>query len=376
MKVTLRKRKKGNKVVLYLDYYQKGFRKTECLDISLISVPEKGRLTTSEISKNKEILKLAEAICHQKQLDFLSGVFNVHDIKKQKSLFIPYLDKLALNKNTSSGNDGNWKSMIKHFKAYAHPGATFENISVEFITGFKKHLDKAVKSNKTPLSLNSKVSYFNKFQAAMKQAKMDGIIPVNPGERVAGFHSVETRREFLTIDELEKLVKTPCDVEILKTAFLFSCLTGLRFSDVQNLKWEDVMYSSDNGSFIRFRQKKTKAEETLIISDQALGLMGQRDGEGGTVFKGLHYSAWNNQKLESWLVKSGIHRKVTFHAARHTHAVLQLSKGTDIFTISKLLGHSSLKTTQIYAKLMDKQKKEAVNRIHLKSLTEDDGKNK
>jgi integrase len=368
MKVKLRKRVKSKKVALFLDYYQKGFRKTEYLDIFLIKEPEKGRLTSAEIAKNKETWRLAEAICHQKKLDFLSGTYNVHDIKKQKSLFIPYLTKLSANKNTSSGNDGNWKSMIKHFKAYAHPGVTFENITLGFIEGFKKHLDKATKTNMEPLSLNSKVSYFNKFLAAMKQAKMDGIIPVNPGERVIPFRPIETRREFLTIEEVEALVKTDCEIAVLKAAFLFSCLSGLRFSDIQKLRWEEVMHSSDNGYYIRYRQKKTQAEETLIISEQAVGLMGQRDDEGGTVFKGLHYSAWNNQKLESWMMKAGIQRKVTFHAARHTNAVIHLSKGTDIFTISKLLGHKSLKTTQIYAKVMDQQKKEAVDKIKITGL--------
>ncbi|MCS4432835.1 tyrosine-type recombinase/integrase [Aquiflexum gelatinilyticum] len=368
MKVKLRKRKKGKKLALYLDYYQKGFRKTEYLDIFLIPEPEKGKLSAAQVARNKETLRLAEAICHQKQLDFLSGAYDVHDIKKQKSLFIPYLEKLSINKNTSSGNDGNWKSMIKHFKEYAHPGVTFENITVGFIEGFKKHLDKAIKSNRETLSLNSKVSYFNKFLAAMKQAKTDGIIPVNPAERVAPFRPIETRREFLTIEELEALVKTDCDIAVLKSAFLFSCLTGLRFTDIQKLRWEDVRHTSDNGFFIRFRQRKTQAEETLIIPQQAAVLMGQRDGEGGTVFRGLHYSAWNNQKLESWMVKAGIHRKVTFHAARHTNAVMHLSKGTDIFTVSKLLGHKSLKTTQIYAKVMDQQKKQAVDKIILENL--------
>ncbi|EMS33867.1 Integrase [Mariniradius saccharolyticus AK6] len=355
-------------MALYLDYYQKGFRKTEYLDIYLVPEPDKGKLTPAQIANNKERLRLAEAICHQKQLDFLSGIYNVHDIKKQKSLFIPYLEKLAVNKNTSTGNDGNWKSMIKHLKEYAHPGVTFENVSLEFIEGFKRHLTRATKSNGESLSINSKVSYFNRFLAALKQAKTDGIIPVNPGERVIPFKPAETRREFLTMEELESLVVTECEVDVLKRAFLFSCLTGLRFSDIYRLRWEDVHYGSSHGHFIRFRQQKTKAEETLMITDQAVGLMGERDRDQGTVFTGLHYSAWNNHKLQAWMGKAGIKRKITFHSARHTHAVLQLSKGTDIHVISKLLGHKSIRTTQIYAKVLDEKKREAVEKIKIQGL--------
>lgn len=119
------------------------------------------------------------------------------------------------------------------------------------------------------------------------------------------------------------------------------------------------------GYYIRFRQKKTKGAETLPISEQAFGLLGERQGQDERVFIGLKYSAWHNLKLQQWVMRAGISKTITFHCARHTYATLQLTAGTDIYTVSKLLGHRELKTTQVYAKIIDEKKKEAANKIKL-----------
>lgn len=371
MRITLRERKKGNRIVLYLDYYQKGFRKTEYLDLFLTPDPEKGKLSRAEQDRNKEIRRMAEQICHQKNIDYNSGKFSIFDIKKQKTLLLAYFESLLHEKSSSLGNSGNWSSMLKHLKEYCHPGYTFENVNEKFLEGFKAHLNKAKKSNGNPLSQNSKVSYFNKLLAGLKQAKKEGILNQYVNIEVEGFKQAETQRGYLTLEELGELAKAECEIPILKKAFLFSCLTGIRFGDLQKLSWDQIEESESMGCFIKFTQSKTKAPENLPISNQALEMLGPRDPEDGAVFPFLHYSAWTNVKLESWKNAAGIKRKVTFHMARHTHAVLQLSMGTDIFTVSKLLGHKSLKTTQIYAKVMDSTKRTAADKIVIKNLSKD-----
>ena len=119
----------------------------------------------------------------------------------------------------------------------------------------------------------------------------------------------------------------------------------------------------DGGTRIVFRQKKTKGLEYLDITGQAVRYMGQRGKADERVFAGLKYSAWHNLALREWCLKAGITKHITFHCGRHTFAVLQLSLGTEIYTVSKLLGHRELKTTQVYAQIMDEKKREAVNRI-------------
>ena len=169
----------------------------------------------------------------------------------------------------------------------------------------------------------------------------------------------------MTLEELKILFDTECEQNVLKRASIFSALTGLRWSDINKLAWSEVQHSNDYGWYIRFRQKKTKGAETLPISDQARDLLGEIDEPTERVFKGLKYSAWHNLKLQQWVMKAGISKTITFHCARHTYATLQLTLGTDIFTVSKLLGHKDLRTTQVYAKIIDEKKMEAANRIKL-----------
>jgi len=139
----------------------------------------------------------------------------------------------------------------------------------------------------------------------------------------------------------------------------------LRWSDIQKLLWSEVQHSNEMGYYIRFIQKKTKGAETLPISEQAFNLLGERQDKDARVFVGLKYSAWHNLKLQQWVMRAGVTKTITFHCARHTYATLQLTMGTDIYTVSKLLGHRELKTTQVYAKIIDDKKKEAATKIKL-----------
>ena len=128
------------------------------------------------------------------------------------------------------------------------------------------------------------------------------------------------------------------------------------------LRWVDVQRQ---GAFVRliFRQKKTGEQEYLDISSEAVPFMGERGGDGERVFGDFHYSDTMRRELQSWVSRAGINKRITFHCARHTFAVMMLDLGTDIYTVSKLLGHRRLSTTQIYARVLDKGKQAAVSRI-------------
>lgn len=157
-------------------------------------------------------------------------------------------------------------------------------------------------------------------------------------------------------------MKIPCRYGVLKRAFLFSCLTGLRWSDVNNLEWKDVQQINE-GWRIHFKQQKTKGQQYLDINQQARDLMGEQGVASERVFVGLRYSSYMNVELQRWVMSAGITKQITFHCARHTFAVLQLTLGTEIYTLSKMLGHQELKTTQVYAKIVDEKIKEGMNKI-------------
>lgn len=366
MKVTLRQRQKGNKISLYLDYYKNGKREYEYLKLNLIPEPEKGKLTKAQKDENAKILNLAESIRSKRHLGIQNGMYGFNDKEKLKGFFIIYMETLAEKRLESKGNYDNWDSTIKHLKKYIPKDIPFAELDSKFVEGFRDYLTKTARTpGNKPLSANSALSYFNKFRAALKQAVKDSILRINPAENVDSLPQGDSEREFLTYEELQKVVKHECEIPIVKTAFIFSCLSGLRWSDINKLLWSEIQHSEETGWYIRFRQKKTKSTETLPISDQAIKLLGQIGKSDERVFLGLKYSAWHNLKLQQWVMKAGISKIITFHCARHTYATLQLTLGTDIFTVSKLLGHKDLRTTQVYAKIIDEKKREAANRIKL-----------
>ncbi len=366
MKVALRQRKKGDKISLYLDFYHKGKRSYEYLNLYLFPTPESGRLTKAQKDHNKNNLDLAENIRAKKHLEIQGNVYGFANKSKLNASFLKYFEMLTIKRKDSTGNYGNWDSTLKHLKKYIKNDITFGEIDKNWLEDLKEYFETTKTKSDKKLSQNSKLSYFNKVKAALKQARKDGIIIINPAEEVEGIKAEESQREFLTLEELRSVAKADCEIEILKTAFLFSCLTGLRWSDINKLLWSEVQHSNDFGYYIRFRQQKTKGAETLPISDEAREMLGEPDLPHERVFKGLKYSAWHNIKLQQWVMRGGVSKTITFHCARHTYATLQLSLGTDIYTVSKLLGHKNISTTQIYTKIIDENKKVAANKIQIK----------
>src|SRR5690554_378869 len=133
MKVTLRERKKNGKISFYLDYYTKGKRKTESLGLQLILDPK----TKTERNLNKKTRELAQSIWAKRKLEIQQNHYGFSDIEKLKGSFTNYVTALAEKKNTSSGNYGNWNSMLKHFNNYRPTDISFEDIDKSFVEGFK-----------------------------------------------------------------------------------------------------------------------------------------------------------------------------------------------------------------------------------------------
>ena len=359
------KKGKSRKISLYLVYdYGKGQKRDyEFLKLHLFEKPK----NNIEKEHNKETLQLAEAIKAKQILNAQSTAHGFVSSVRSKIGFLMYFKSLVDKKFDSVGNHGNWLSTYNHLTDFLQgKDIAMERVDENFLESFKEYLltCKTRKSNRDiKLSQNSVLSYFNKIRAALREAYNSKIIRENPAIRVKSVKLMETHREFLTFEELQKLAATECELPNLKKAFLFSALTGLRWSDIKALSWDNINYGVTDGWYIKFTQQKTKGAETLPIPEQAIKLLGDRDEFGKTIFETLEYSAWNNIKLREWVMNAGIKKKITFHCARHSFATLQLSMNTDIYTVSKLLGHKHLRTTEIYAKVIDKKKIDAACRI-------------
>lgn len=281
-----------------------------------------------------------------------------------KQNFVEYFRKLAKKRKTS--NHENWGSALNYLEKFTKGILLFADLNETVFEDFKAYLLTTTENKRrTILSKNSAVSYFNKVKAALRQAYKDGILQTDLNAIIQPIKEEETRREFLSIEELNELVKKPCNEPLLKRAALFSALTGLRFSDIQKLTWSEVQEVSGQGYFLNFQQQKTDGIENHPISQQAYNLLGERYEPNSKVFEGLKYSAYQNKHLAQWIGSAGITKNLTFHCFRHTFATLQIFYGTDIYTVSKMLGHKDLKTTQVYAKIANKLKQEAANKINL-----------
>lgn len=367
MTIKIRQRKpKDGQIRLFLDIYNpnaKNKRTNKTLDLFLYENP-----TPSQKKSNKETMDTAENIRSKFTIGLAyenNGLSELSTKEKSSIDFVEFFLEQTEKRYESLNNYGNWLSVYRYLKQFCPSGIPINQVDKKWLESFKFYLEHLAKtkSNKK-LSQNSLHSYFNKVKAALNHAYREELIHKNPTDQVKGFKEGEVQREFLTFEELKKIASTECEIPLLKNAFIFSCLTGIRWSDINNLTWSDLQYSESNDYwFIRFRQQKTKGVETLPISNQAKNILGEIGDGTERIFKGLKYSAWYNLKLQQWIMRAGISKTITFHCGRHTYATLQLTNGTDIYTVSKLLGHRELKTTQLYAKIIDEKKIDAAHAI-------------
>lgn len=356
IRVSLRKRPlKDGRLSLYLDFYP------------AVIHPKTGKETRREflklyISKNatkkNETWQLAEKIREKRQVQVNRPEIYTEQEREQirlreigKESFNKFFEQLA-SKRTGS-NRNNWMSALKYLNAFRN--LRFMDISEHMANEFKDYL------LNSGLHQNTAQSYFNKFKATLREAYKAEKLQKDINAKIDAIPEAETPIDFLTVDELNKLIETPCKDPVLKRAALFSALTGLRFVDIKNLFREQLEKFAD-GYFLKFTQQKTKKPLYHPIPEQAVNLM---DKEGWEAFSGLRYASYHSDNLKKWIKDAGINKKITFNCFRHTFAVTQLANGTDIYTVSKLMGHKSLKTTQRYAQVVDSVKREAMNRIKL-----------
>ena len=241
-----------------------------------------------------------------------------------------------------------------------------EDITVDFCNGFRAYLlnTNQLMHERQKLSRNSAAGYWSTFRGFLAIAYKEHKIRFNVNEELVSIDTVDTHhRQYLTLEELQRLADTPCKSDVLRRAALFSCLTGLRFGDVRDLTWDNVTTYPDGGHCIRITTEKTETDASLPITEEALELCGTR--AAGTVFKGLSYSLVQKE-LEGWIKDAGIDKHITFHCFRHTYATLLLSSGADIYTVSKMLTHRNVETTQIYTDVMDKDKRRAAEMLKIK----------
>lgn len=340
---------------LFLDISCEGRRSRKSLNLFLL--PE---TSAANRTLNARTMRTAEKIRDQEEERLIAETYGQSQPSAAAVPLLEMYDAVMAHRMADAAHSTllQWR-MIRHKLAgYPEARITVDRIDTKWCERFKLWLDRQP-GRKGLITSSSKREYMAKLGCVFNEAVRTGLMGHNPLKAVAMYKKRETARVFLTTEELRRLAATPFRDGGLRRAFLFSCLTGLRASDVTALTWGQV---SEAGGMTRltFRQKKTRGVEYLDINPQAAALMGDRGEAEAKVFADFCYNGKALGRLLEWCRDAGIDKHVTFHSGRHTFAVLMLEAGADLYTVSKLLGHREIKTTQVYAHVVDKTKRAAV----------------
>jgi len=358
--VTLRTKgidKKGYS--LFLDVYNEGHRYKEYLKLYVSKdyvKPENKNI----LKQDKESWELAKAIQAKRLIQIKESLAGFIP-KSTKQDFIKYYREQAAERGQET-----YQYVLTYLLDYN------KTEKLPFKVLDEKYLKDFISFLKTQeLSVSSIRMYLSRLSAVLNQAVKDKIIPMNPFHLLkrgqGGDIPAETQSkiEYLTIQELRKLNETDFD-ESVKHFFLFSCFTGLRLSDLMKLKWADIQKGT-----LTYTQSKQQNVKThyLPLSRQSLRLLpaiGKRQIEvlkekNELVFAHVPPKRKMNSQLKAWAKKAKIEKNIHIHVGRHTFATLALTSGAALYTVSKMLGHSKIGTTQIYAEVIDSVKKQAAD---------------
>lgn len=378
IKLRYKKLQNGN-FSLYLDIYHQGQRTYHFLRLYII--PE---IDDHSKNQNLETMRQAFLIKSQKTIEFLKQASLLSEKEqgkgKSKEVFLlDFVQKFAdeRKKPEAEKQHGRYATIItlkRHLENFGAKKTLLSQTNVDFVKGFIDYLHHAtdMRNHKgEPKKLSESTIYLKYciLRSILIEATKKKLIQENPFTILPANYRLkrpDSSRCYLTKKELTKVIQHPCHIAQLKEAFLFSCFTGLRKSDILELKWEEII-KENNKHYINKKIKKTQRWLKIPLSSQALQWLPPRPHSAqGIVFSTLAHAALP-KNLKNWLsqIKS-IKKDITFHTARHTFATLELSLGASLYTVSCLLGHKSITTTQIYAKVVDKDKEQAINLLDKK----------
>lgn len=342
---------------LYLDIYRNGKRTYEYLKMYLI--PETDRNARQQ---NETTMAAANAIKSKRIIELTSGEAGIVNHKDKVYL----QDWMQTYKENQEKRDKKVVSQIKSvahiLKDYAGERFTLDRVDITFCQGYIDYMLTTYRPKGKPIAASTRNTYYQIFNGALNAAVRAKRIlrnPFNEMDKSEKPKMPESVRSYMTIEEVRALIATPMENEKVKSAYLFSCFCGLRISDILRLKWKDIFV--DNGQYrLSVAMQKTKEPIYLPLSNEALRWMPER-GDKTADEHVFELPTTVNQLIKPWAKAAGISKRFTFHTARHTFATMLLTLGADLYTVSKLLGHTSVKMTQVYAKIINKKKDDAVN---------------
>jgi len=351
--IELRKKKmKDGGYSLYLDMYRDGTRSYEFLRMYLLPG------NSPNIRKQNSItLEAAKTIQAQRIVEIQRGEARMLERRTTLSMgefFCIYMDEKIFSRSRAYVTKAAWKIWCE----VVSPSRSLMSVKPEDVRRYIRHLAGI------GIKEGSQVEYTKVMSTVCNTAVRKGYIKANPFSRLERTEKPSVHKgasiKYLTADEVIRMIDAPCSEPVVKQAFLFSCFTGLRYSDLKQLTWDMV-----HGNQLELNQKKTEEAVYIPLSANAKRWLPEKNSGTDKVYPALTSLCINNQyaALKEWGDKAGIRKHITFHVGRHTCATLLLSYGADIYTISKILGHSNVGVTQVYAQVLSKDKERAVNLV-------------
>lgn len=363
VKIRFRELADGTKSI-YLDIYKDGVRRYEFLKLYL----HPGRSEAIR-KRNAATLAAAESLKSQRVIGLTNNQAGIPNTGLRSKMLLSDWMQQFYESQIRKGVKGQklLLTSAKVLKQYA-PKARMRDVNKEFCLGYIDFLRNTYKGRLGGgLTPYGAISYFGMLRTALNAAVRAQVIVENPINRLTQADKIkmpESQRVYLTIDEVKAMIATPCQKDIVRRAFLFACYCGMRLSDVSSLRWRDLSKDGDQWRAC-IVMRKTSAPLYLPLSNQALKWMPERDeaADDDLVFAMLPRESSILPIIKKWAKDAGIAKNVNFHTSRHTFATMLLTLGADIYTVSKLLGHTNVKTTQIYAKIVNKKKDDAVSLV-------------
>lgn len=361
MGITLgRKSLRNGRLSLYLDYCFNGKRQKQYLGIILDSPTDKHTRAT-----NRAKLQLAQVLRSQKEIEYL----------KERYPFRTTEMPFTLPQTT--GNRIDFFSFAEEYLAQYHQ-KDIRLVRGVFTQLRKFHTGVLLLNDITPrfchsfldylhrnLNGNSPVNYFKKFKMCLNACVESGLILQNPANGIRLPQYNDVTKEILSEKELTQLALTPCRSPEVKRAFLFSCMSGLRWCDVKLLCYRNINFTQKRLTLI---QKKVAGHSShsvlhLNLNASALYLLKVQSGSGEERVFHLPSHSYCLRMLNEWTRKAGIRKHISFHCARHTFITNLMASGANIKTAASLAGHSSTRHTEKYIHIIDTQKQQAVDNL-------------
>jgi len=352
MGVALRKKENSDDTsTLYLDIYHNGKRKYEFLQqLKLITKPS----TAIERAKNKENLDLAKKILAKRQHELESNDYDLTPAFKQNIYFMEFYKSFldGYKKKDLRVVQASYNMFERYLKDAEIKDLTAKQLDASIVNEFKNYLLEN-------LSGESPANYYKKFKMVIKQAIRKNIILKDPCIDIVVTAKQSIKKSILTPDEVQLLAKVDIKNNEIKRAFLFSLFTGLRFSDIISIKWQNIDLVNN---ILNFTQEKTGEKVDLNLLATALKILGVAKNPKEYIFK-LPSHTGCTKALKLWVKKAGINKHITWHCARHSFATNLIFFGADVNTASKLLGHTNLRYTERYTHIVKSLKEKAINNL-------------